>query len=218
MTTSSRFLLGLLFAAVTLQNVTSLSMRTTRQRTTSSPVSRINEFPAALALRAISTPIETETQYANMQRTGKAANVVIIGGGPAGLASAIMLARRGYTNVKVFDRLPEPSAPDDASVWNDFETGRNYNIGVSGRGQKALAKLDVLDKIDSFSAKCVGRLEWSPETAGEPKETISGTGTPQLNLNQSRHSFINVYHNRTFRSSFQPKNYSERKTRLLSIR
>ena len=100
MTTSSSFLLGLLFAAVTLQNVTPFSISTPRQRATSSPVSRINKFPAALALHAISTPIETETQYAKMQRTGKAANVVIIGGGPAGLASAIMLARRGYTNVK----------------------------------------------------------------------------------------------------------------------
>ena len=182
MTTSSRFLLGFLTAIVTVQNVMSLTLKTSHHKVTSSIVTRVNNIPTGLALRAISIPMETETQYSKVQGPGKAANVVIIGGGPAGLASAIMLARRGYTNIKVFERLPEPSAPDDASVWNDFETGRNYNIGVSGRGQRALAELDVLTKIDSFSAKCIGRLEWSPETAGEPKETISGTETIQLNL------------------------------------
>ena len=180
MTASRGFLLGILIATVTAQYVTALALKTSHHKTISSVASRINNRQTGLALHAISIPMETETQHSKVQGTGKAANVVIIGGGPAGLASAIMLARRGYTNVKVFDRLPEPSAPDDASVWNDFETGRNYNIGVSGRGQRALAELDVLTKIDNFSAKCIGRLEWSPETAGEAKETISGTGTTQL--------------------------------------
>ena len=130
---------------------------------------------ASYALRSTTIPLDLEVmqQAVYQAPTAKDSSVVIIGGGPAGLASAIMLARRGYKKIKVYDRLLEPPAPDDSSVWNDFENSRSYNIGVNGRGQKALAELEVLSKIDSYSAKCVGRMEWSPEGTGEPKETIN---------------------------------------------
>lgn len=136
-------------------------------------LSPCSSLPSSLILRSSTLPVETTTQHST-QLSGKNGNVIVVGAGPAGLTTAIMLARRGYTNVKVFERLLPPPATDDA-VWNDFEnaSSRNYNIGVSLRGQKAMTKLEVLDKIDAYSAKCVGRMEWSPETKGIPKETIS---------------------------------------------
>ena len=55
-------------------------------------------------------------------------STTIVGGGPAGLATAIMLARKGYKNIKVLDRLPPPAAAGDASVWSD--TAKHYLVGL----------------------------------------------------------------------------------------
>jgi len=70
---------------------------------------------------------------------------VVIGGGPTGLTSAIMLARRGYSNIKVLDRLAEPAHPDDTSIWGNFDRERSYNIGISGRGQNTLRQFGLMD-------------------------------------------------------------------------
>lgn len=180
---SLHFMKGVLPFAVYIGSCLCLISRLPVHKQSFHQANQYSYYLRNLELKTSVAPINIATQKATSQilPSGKNSNVVIIGGGPAGLASAIMLARRGYTNVKVFDRLEEPSAPDDASVWNDFEGGRNYNIGVNGRGQRALAELGVLEKIDSFSAKCIGRLEWSPQSAGEPKETITtGADVPRL--------------------------------------
>ena len=56
---------------------------------------------------------------------------VVVGAGPAGLATAIALAKRGWPDVQVFDRLPPPPALDDDSSWSD--TARFYLIGIGGK-------------------------------------------------------------------------------------
>jgi 2-polyprenyl-6-methoxyphenol hydroxylase-like FAD-dependent oxidoreductase len=106
----------------------------------------------------------------------KTSPVVVLGGGPCGLTSAVMLARRGYSNISVIEKLPEPAPCDDAAHWNDYRDGqgdRFYNIGINGRGQKTLKKLGLMDLVDEYAFEVAGRIDWSPETPAEsPKETI----------------------------------------------
>ena len=88
-------------------------------------------------------------------------NALVVGGGPAGLATAIMLSQLGWKDVRVVDRLPPPAPPADA-VYADAPE-RSYNLGVSGRGQKFLDSVGVLDKVRSFAAPNFGRMVWDEQ-------------------------------------------------------
>lgn len=93
------------------------------------------------------------------------APVVIIGGGPAGLLASCMLAKRGYSNIKVFDRLPDPS-----TFLSDEE--RLYMIGLNGRGQRAFTKMGLMDSIDKYTSPIYGRRDWDANTPiDKPKES-----------------------------------------------
>lgn len=97
--------------------------------------------------------------------------VGIIGGGPAGLAAAVMIAKK-YPNydITVYDRLSPPPSSDSIE-WENSE--RSYTIGLNGRGQNALKKLGLMKRIDDVSVKVYGRLDWSPGTPiDQPNESI----------------------------------------------
>lgn len=82
----------------------------------------------------------------------KTLSTVIVGGGPAGLATALMLARRGYHNITVVERLGEPPRPSSPE-WGNPE--RSYNLGIGSRGQISLAHLGAAERVLSWCADAV---------------------------------------------------------------
>lgn len=65
-------------------------------------------------------------------------NVLIIGGGPAGLATALMLAKRGETDIVVLEKRPSAdySEPD-----------KSFNYSIDGRGQKLIEYLGLMEQL-----------------------------------------------------------------------
>jgi 2-polyprenyl-6-methoxyphenol hydroxylase-like FAD-dependent oxidoreductase len=116
-----------------------------------------DEFDAIAAAHA-----ETEAAAAAARpRPSPPSRTVVVGGGPTGLATAIMMARRGWENVEVWERLRRPARPDDTAVWGDPD--RSYNVGVSGRGQIALEKLGACERVLRYCKQVNGRMDWSPQ-------------------------------------------------------
>jgi len=87
--------------------------------------------------------------------------IAIVGGGPAGLSLAIGLARRGWSGITVLDKRPPPPWPDDG-IFGD--NSRHYMLGISGRGQRALRRLGVMDAVDACAHLVRGRMDWNPGT------------------------------------------------------
>lgn len=76
-------------------------------------------------------------------------NVLIVGGGPAGLATALMLAHRGWTKITVLEKRPSADY---------YEPDKSFNYLINGRGQKLT---DLLGLTDSLSKLGVPNTEFS---------------------------------------------------------
>ncbi|CAM9549319.1 unnamed protein product [Chrysoparadoxa australica] len=109
----------------------------------------LQQFPPNPRLSSLHVATRAEDISAPHAKDGS----VIIGAGPTGLATAIMLAKRGYKNIKVYERLSEPPLPASAE-WGD--AARSYNLGIGGRGQTSLTKLGVLDSVSEYCALAIG--------------------------------------------------------------
>lgn len=96
--------------------------------------------------------------------------VAVVGAGPVGLLAAIALARRGFRRVHVYDRLPPPPPPDAAAKWGDPD--RSYNLGIGGRGQRALTRFGAMERVEKWSQTVVGRKDWA-QAGSEGKVTTN---------------------------------------------
>ncbi len=110
---------------------------------------------------------------------GKArSSCLVVGAGPAGLAAAIMLAQEGWRSVRVVEKRAPPVAPSDPSYTSNPD--RSYNLGVSGRGQRVLGDIGVLDEVRKYAAVNRGRQTW--DAKGDEKITLRNQESYQASL------------------------------------
>ena len=67
----------------------------------------------------VRTPFPTVFQFRQKSLRMALDEVVIVGSGPVGLATAIMFAQNGVKSIKVLDQLKEPADPDDSKILKD---------------------------------------------------------------------------------------------------
>jgi kynurenine 3-monooxygenase len=69
-------------------------------------------------------------------------NVVIVGGGPTGLGTALMLAKRGWQNITVLEKRPSADY---------YEPDKSFSYQIDGRGQKLTDFLGLTGKLADLS-------------------------------------------------------------------
>ncbi|MEM7275313.1 MAG: NAD(P)/FAD-dependent oxidoreductase [Actinomycetota bacterium] len=81
---------------------------------------------------------------------GTAPTTVVIGGGPTGLALAILLASDG-TPVSVYERRPDPRS-------TVAPTGRSINLTLSERGLSILGRIGLRAETEALAMPLAGRI------------------------------------------------------------
>ncbi len=79
---------------------------------------------------------------ANQFPTSSRKNVLIVGGGPAGLATALILAKRGWTEITVLEKRP---------AADYYEPDKSFNYQIDGRGQKLTDLLGLTQQLAEIS-------------------------------------------------------------------
>jgi 2-polyprenyl-6-methoxyphenol hydroxylase-like FAD-dependent oxidoreductase len=69
-------------------------------------------------------------------------NVVIVGGGPAGLGAALMLAKRGWQDIIVLEKRPSADY---------YEPDKSFSYQIDGRGQKLTDFLGLTSQLADLS-------------------------------------------------------------------
>jgi glutamate synthase (NADPH/NADH) small chain len=120
-----------------------------------------------------------ETKFENVSKTKD--RIAIIGGGPAGITIAFILAKKGY-NITIFDAhekiggvlrygIPEYRLPKKLI---DVIEERLVELGVKIRPNTLIGPVITLDRLfeDSYKAVFIGTGVWNPKTLSIKGETL----------------------------------------------
>jgi len=127
----------------------------------------------------ISTKYLQETKFENVQKDKN--RIAIIGGGPAGITIAFILAKKGY-NITIFDAhvkiggvlrygIPEYRLPKKLI---DSIEDRLVELGVRIRPNTLIGPVITLDRLfeDGYKAAFIGTGVWNPKTLNIKGETL----------------------------------------------
>ncbi len=92
--------------------------------------------------------------------TQQVKNVLIIGGGPAGMATALMLAKRGWDEITIIEKRPSADF---------YEPDKSFNYMIDGRGQKLTDLLNITDKLAARSVPSTDFLVTKINARGKRK-------------------------------------------------
>jgi kynurenine 3-monooxygenase len=84
----------------------------------------------------------TQTSRAATETDSSQRSALIVGGGPAGLATAIMLARRGWQKITVLEKRP---------TADYYEPDKSYSYAIDGRGQKFTDLFGLTNQLSQIS-------------------------------------------------------------------
>ncbi|MDP1574962.1 MAG: NAD(P)/FAD-dependent oxidoreductase [Coxiellaceae bacterium] len=107
-------------------------------------------------------------------------NILIVGAGISGLATALLLAREGH-QVLLYDKR---------TVLDQQTDGRSINFTISGRGLSVLSKLGLKEKVLANAAVLVGRILHLPKA--KKVHYKYGTKKSQTLLSIRRSTLIDI--------------------------
>jgi len=98
-------------------------------------------------------------------------SVFISGGGPRGLAAALLFHKLGWHEITVAERRTSPQ---------DFEKNKAFTYQVSALGQALLKRLGIADRLDHFG---VANTAFTATSIG-PNGTVKTQDVPIIDANR----------------------------------